>query len=46
MAHGVTGAVSGLAYSGDAGGLNESTSDIFGTMVEYYAANANDAPTT
>lgn len=44
MAHGVTGATSGLAYSGDAGGLNESTSDIFGTMVEYYANNANDAP--
>ena len=42
MAHGVTGATAGLAYSADAGGLNESTSDIFGTMVEYYANNASD----
>lgn len=42
MSHGVTQAVSGLAYSKDAGGLNESTSDIFGTMVEFYANNAND----
>jgi Zn-dependent metalloprotease len=42
MAHGVTGATSGLAYSGDAGGLNEGTSDIFGTMVEFYANNAAD----
>ncbi|MFA6299757.1 MAG: peptidase M4 family protein, partial [Nocardioides sp.] len=24
------------------GGLNEATSDIFGTMVEFYAANASD----
>ncbi|MGH8029808.1 MAG: M4 family metallopeptidase [Arenimonas sp.] len=43
MAHGVTGATSGLAYSGDAGGLNEGTSDIFGTLVEFYANNAADA---
>ncbi|RZA13931.1 MAG: M4 family peptidase, partial [Lysobacteraceae bacterium] len=42
MSHGVTQATSGLAYSGDAGGLNEATSDIFGTMVEYYANNSND----
>jgi zinc metalloprotease ZmpA len=42
MAHGVTGATSGLAYSGDAGGLNEGTSDIFGTMVEFFAANGAD----
>ena len=32
----------GLNYSGDAGGLNESTSDIFGTMVEFYANYATD----
>ena len=43
MSHGVTAATSGLIYSGDAGGLNESTSDVFGTMVEFEAANANDA---
>ncbi len=42
MSHGVTQAVSGLDYFGDAGGLNESTSDIFGSMVEFYANNASD----
>lgn len=42
MSHGVTSRSAGLAYSGDAGGLNESTSDIFGTMVEYFANNSND----
>jgi zinc metalloprotease ZmpA len=43
MTHGVTSRTAGLIYSGESGGLNEATSDIFGTMVEYYAANANDA---
>ncbi|MDQ6642385.1 MAG: M4 family metallopeptidase, partial [Actinomycetota bacterium] len=42
MSHGVTSATAGLAYSGDAGGLNEATSDVMGTMVEFYANNAND----
>jgi hypothetical protein len=42
MSHGVTHATSKLAYSRDAGGLNEATSDIFGTLVKYYANNAND----
>ncbi|CAJ3897887.1 thermolysin metallopeptidase [Burkholderia pseudomallei] len=42
MSHGVTEATSNLYYSGDAGGLNESTSDIFGTLVKYYANNPND----
>jgi Zn-dependent metalloprotease len=42
MSHGVTAATDGLDYTGDAGGLNESTSDVMGTMVEFYAANAND----
>lgn len=42
MTHGVTEAVNGLAYSNDAGGLNEAASDIMGTMVEYFANNAND----
>jgi Zn-dependent metalloprotease len=42
MSHGVTQATSGLAYSGDSGGLNEATSDIMGTMVEFFAANPND----
>ena len=42
MTHGVTSAVNGLAYSADAGGLNEASSDIMGTMVEFYVNNAND----
>jgi hypothetical protein len=42
MSHGVTAATAGLAYSGDAGGLNEATSDVMGTMVEFYANNATD----
>jgi Zn-dependent metalloprotease len=42
MSHGVTENTANLTYSGESGGLNESTSDIFGTMVEFYANNAND----
>ncbi|MEU3454055.1 M4 family metallopeptidase [Micromonospora sp. NPDC006766] len=42
MSHGVTEAVAGLVYSGESGGLNESTSDIFGTMVEFYANAPSD----
>ena len=42
MSHGVTENTAGLTYSGESGGLNEATSDIFGTMVEFYATNAND----
>ena len=42
MSHGVTEATANLNYSGDAGGLNEATSDIFGTMVEWYANNSSD----
>jgi len=44
MSHGVTSRTAGLIYSGESGGLNEATSDIFGTMVEYYANNASDVP--
>lgn len=44
MSHGVTSRTAGLIYSGESGGLNEGTSDIFGTMVEYYANNAADTP--
>ena len=43
MSHGVTENSANLTYSGESGGLNESTSDIFGTLVEFYAGNANDA---
>ncbi|NUS51301.1 MAG: M4 family peptidase, partial [Nocardioidaceae bacterium] len=42
MSHGVTSNTAGLVYSGESGGLNESTSDVFGTMVEFEAANAAD----
>ncbi|MEV4516726.1 M4 family metallopeptidase [Dactylosporangium sp. NPDC049525] len=44
MSHGITEkSVSGdLTYAGESGGLNEATSDIFGTMVEFYANNAAD----
>ncbi|WP_392544660.1 M4 family metallopeptidase [Oryzobacter telluris] len=42
MSHGVTENTAGLVYSGDAGGLNEATSDIFGTAVEWYANSAAD----
>jgi Zn-dependent metalloprotease len=44
MSHGVTSRTARLVYSGESGGLNEATSDIFGTAVEFFAANANDAP--
>jgi Zn-dependent metalloprotease len=44
MTHGVTSRSADLTYSGESGGLNEATSDIFGTMVEFYSNNANDTP--
>ena len=44
MSHGVTENTAGLAYTGDAGGLNEATSDIFGTSVEWFANNPSDVP--
>ncbi|MFG1655935.1 M4 family metallopeptidase [Micromonospora chersina] len=42
MTHGVTSNTAGLRYSGESGGLNEATSDIFGTLVEFSAANSKD----
>jgi len=39
MGHGVTAATSNLRYSGESGGLNESSSDINGEAVEAYARN-------
>ncbi|MGC5344373.1 M4 family metallopeptidase [Streptomyces sp. DT24] len=42
MTHGVTSATAGLVYSGESGGLNEATSDILATAVEFYANNAQD----
>ncbi|WP_374193037.1 M4 family metallopeptidase [Streptomyces sp. AV19] len=42
MSHGVTAATAKLVYSGESGGLNEATSDIFGTAVEFSANNKAD----
>ncbi|MFD7814403.1 M4 family metallopeptidase [Streptomyces sp. NPDC059785] len=42
MSHGVTSNTANLNYTGESGGLNEATSDIFGTGVEFYANNSND----
>jgi hypothetical protein len=42
MTHGITSNTAGLIYFGESGGLNEATSDIFGTMVEFSAANPAD----
>ncbi|MFF8525361.1 M4 family metallopeptidase [Streptomyces werraensis] len=42
MSHGLTSATAGLVYSGESGGLNEATSDIFGATVEFYANNSSD----
>ncbi|GAA5203873.1 M4 family metallopeptidase [Streptomyces thinghirensis] len=43
MSHGVTSSTAALTYSGESGGLNEATSDIFGTLVEWHAGNSTDA---
>jgi Zn-dependent metalloprotease len=42
MSHGVTENSAGLTYRGESGGLNEATSDIFGTAVEWYANSPAD----
>ena len=42
MSHGVTANTANLNYSGESGGLNEATSDIMGTGVEFYANNSSD----
>ncbi|MFE2425819.1 M4 family metallopeptidase [Streptomyces sp. NPDC059373] len=44
MSHGVTAATAALNYSGESGGLNEATSDIFAAAVEFYANNPQDVP--
>jgi zinc metalloprotease ZmpA len=44
MSHGVTSRTANLRYSGESGGLNEATSDIFGAMVEFYANNSSETP--
>ncbi|MDX3515968.1 M4 family metallopeptidase [Streptomyces caniscabiei] len=42
MTHGLTSNTAGLNYSGESGGLNEATSDIFGSTVEFFANNSSD----
>ncbi|WP_030761619.1 M4 family metallopeptidase [Streptomyces griseus] len=42
MSHGLTASTANLRYSKESGGLNEATSDILGTAVEFYAASASD----
>lgn len=42
ISHGVTSRTARLVYSGESGGLNEATSDIFGTATEFYSNNPND----
>jgi zinc metalloprotease ZmpA len=42
MSHGVMSKEANLTYSGESGGLNESNSDIFGTLVEFSANNVQD----
>ncbi|MFG2692612.1 M4 family metallopeptidase [Kitasatospora sp. NPDC048407] len=44
MTHGFTSATAGLGSTGEPGGLNEATSDILGTMVEWYASLPADPP--
>lgn len=44
ITHGVTSATANLSYSGEAGALNEATSDIFATMVEFSANIPADVP--
>ncbi|WP_199514776.1 M4 family metallopeptidase [Nucisporomicrobium flavum] len=42
MTHGVTSRTAGLVYSGESGGINESMSDVFGTLVEFFSNNTTD----
>ena len=44
MSHGVTSATAGLTYSGESGGLNEATSDIFAAAVEFHSDLPADVP--
>jgi Zn-dependent metalloprotease len=39
LTHGVTGATANLSYQGQSGALNESISDVFGSIVKQYTLN-------
>ena len=43
ISHGVCAATADLNYEGESGGLNEANSDIFGTLVEFYARGGSGA---
>lgn len=43
LTHGVTGATADLAYKGQSGALNESISDVFGSLVKQYALGQSAA---
>ncbi|MFE2171057.1 M4 family metallopeptidase [Streptomyces sp. NPDC059447] len=42
MTHGLTSVTGNMTYSGEPGGLNEATSDIMATAVEFWANNPTD----
>ena len=44
MSHGVTSTTANLVYAGESGGLNEATSDIFASAVEFNADSPEDVP--
>ncbi|MEV6299156.1 M4 family metallopeptidase [Actinoplanes sp. NPDC051861] len=44
VAHGLDYKTANLLNSGESGGLSESTADIFGTLVEFWANNPADKP--
>ncbi len=46
MTHGVTAFSSGLVYDGESGGINESTSDFMGSMVEAYSTRPSGTDST
>jgi Zn-dependent metalloprotease len=39
LTHGITEATANLIYSGESGGLNEATSDIMGTLIDFYTTD-------
>ena len=43
LTHGVTGSTANLTYMGQSGALNESISDVFGSMIKQYAHNQTAA---
>jgi len=43
LTHGVTGSEANLVYQGQSGALNESISDVFGSLVKQYKANETAA---